>query len=189
MLRAQFFLMNRAIYVLVWRVVASGATDDDEAVKQQVSVMITDWMEALQLRVPGAHVVLVATHIDCAPPHEVDRQVVVVQELVKAKMLAMMQAEEATGIPALTVLRGGASFCVDCLHGVGVAEVRKAIIAEAIHPPWCKEVIPAGIVQLQARIENKNTTTSWISWDRLVELACSSSFEMRTTRNSCTTPR
>ena len=53
----QLFLVKRAIYVLVWRVLPRAASQ--EALRE-LSEMVSDWLDTLQLRVPGARVILVA---------------------------------------------------------------------------------------------------------------------------------
>jgi hypothetical protein len=77
----QFFLVHRAIYLLVWRV-DKGKSSDTESWEKQIVDMVMTWsmMESVQLRVPGASLLLVVTHIDCVSQKELDRQINFVQE-------------------------------------------------------------------------------------------------------------
>ena len=110
--------------MLTWRVV----TGDKEAGRQQLSEMVSDWMDALQVRVPGVRVLLVATHVDLAPAPEVDEQIAWVQQMVQERLHAMHTAEKACDIPALEVLQQGKSFPVNCLDGNGIALLRAELI-------------------------------------------------------------
>ena len=50
--------------------------------------VVTDWLDKLQLRVPGSTVLLVATHIDCTTKEDVDRQCRSVQHTVREHLKA-----------------------------------------------------------------------------------------------------
>ena len=103
--------------------------------------MVSIWLDSIQLRVPGASIIIVATHIDCATTQsELDRQCQFVQGLVKEKMMQFKQQESSIGIPSLTVWNGGESCRVNCVEGVGVDELKKNLIKMAHSLPWWRPV-------------------------------------------------
>ncbi len=153
--------------MLTWRVV----TGDKEAGRQQLSEMVSDWMDALQVRVPGVRVLLVATHVDLAPAPEVDEQIAWVQQMVQERLHAMHTAEKACGVPALEVLQQGKSFPVNCLDGNGIALLRAELIRFARELPLWAEPIPTEVVKLQAEILIESRSRAWLSLQDFVELA------------------
>ena len=166
--------MKRGVYVLTWRVV----TGDKEAGRQQLSEMVSDWMDALQVRVPGVRVLLVATHVDLAPAPEVDEQIAWVQQMVQERLHAMHTAEKACGIPALEVLQQGKSFPVNCLDGNGIALLRAELIRFARELPLWAEPIPTEVVKLQAEILTLSRSRAWLSLQDFVELASRCGFAL-----------
>ena len=59
--------------------------------------MVLNCMDSLQLRVPGANVLLVVTHIDCVPWPEVERQVQWVHKLVQEKLQEFIDDDDGEG--------------------------------------------------------------------------------------------
>jgi len=70
----QFFLVLRAIFVLVWRVLPNMATEQ-ATFEKDISDMVSTWMDSIHLRMPDSTVIVVATHIDCATKDVVDLSV------------------------------------------------------------------------------------------------------------------
>jgi GTPase SAR1 family protein len=124
----QFFLVRRAIYLLVWRVdKGKSISSDTELWEEQISDMVLTWMESLQLRVPGASILLVVTHIDCVSQKELNRQIEFVQELVLSKLQDLGYDDDDSSVVPLTVWNEGRSMPVNCLLGQGVPELRQEV--------------------------------------------------------------
>jgi GTPase SAR1 family protein len=128
----QYFLVRRAIYLLVWRVdvvdvVVEGKSSDTELWEKRVSDMVLTWMESMQLRVPGASILLVVTHIDCVSQKELDRQIKFVQDLVLSKLRDLGDDDGDSGVVPLTVCNDGRSMPVNCLLGQGVQELKQKV--------------------------------------------------------------
>jgi GTPase SAR1 family protein len=124
----QYFLVRRAIYLLVWRVdKGKSSSHDTELWEKQISDMVLTWMESLQLRVPGASILLVVTHIDCVPQEELDRQINFVQELVLRKLQDLGDDDDDSSVVPLTIWNKGLSMPVNCLLGQGVPELRQKV--------------------------------------------------------------
>jgi hypothetical protein len=89
--------------------------------------MVLTWMESLQLRVPGASILLVVTHIDCVSQKELDRQIKFVKELVLSKLQDLGDDDDDSSVVPLTVWSKGRSMPVNCLLGQGVSELRQEV--------------------------------------------------------------
>jgi GTPase SAR1 family protein len=123
-----FFLVRRAIYLLVWRVdKGKSSSHDTELWEKQISDMVLTWMESLQLRVPGASILLVVTHIDCVSQKELDRQTNFVKKLVLSKLQDLGDDDDDSSVVPLTVWNEGRSMPVNCLLGQGVPELRQEV--------------------------------------------------------------
>jgi hypothetical protein len=123
----QFFLVQRAIYLLVWRV-DKGKSSDIESWEKKISDMVLTWMESLQLRVPGASLLLVVTHIDLVSQEELKRQIEFVQKLVLSNLRDLGDDDDDdSGVLPLTVWNEGRSMPVACLSGQGVQELRQEV--------------------------------------------------------------
>ena len=149
----QFFLVRRAIIAVVWRILPLVSREGGGGAQGLVSEMVSKWLVAVQRRVPGASILLVATHVDCATAEEVQRQCDIIKATVARKVKQYGGDEAATGIPALTVWRGGDSVRVNCLDGTGRAELKKCLVEMAHSLPWWEEGIPRSITLLKGRIE------------------------------------
>ena len=85
-------------------------------------------MESVQLRVPGASLLLVVTHIDCVSQKELDRQIKFVQELVLSKLQDLGEEDDGEyGVEPLTICNEGRSIPVACLLGQGVQDLRREV--------------------------------------------------------------
>ena len=80
----QFFLVPRALYIVAWRI-QSGRQDGKE-----LELMVNNWLDALQVRVPGASILLVATHIDLASDDVVTLQCSWMQEIVQKRLTRLL---------------------------------------------------------------------------------------------------
>ena len=168
----QFFLVRRAIFAIVWRILrpADVASSADEF-EREVAAMVTTWLDAVHFRVPGAKVVLVATHIDCATPAEVDEQCRLVRDVVERKLREWAEDEAATGVPAMAVWGGGESVQVNCLEGTGVEALRSCLIDQAHQLPWWREGVPKSYLALRAALVEKQREGAWLSLAEYVEIA------------------
>ena len=167
----QFFLVRRAIFVLVWRVVRPASVAGADEFEREVTEMVSTWLDAVHYRVPGARVVIVATHVDCATPGEVDNQCRMVKEVVQHKLRVWEEDTACIGIPTVTVWGAGDSVRVNCLAGVGVEELRKCLVKTAHGLPFWREGVPKTYLLLRDKIEERAKTISWLSQAEYVELA------------------
>ncbi len=83
----QYFLQRRAVYLLVWRAMRNLLYDMDG-----LRSVITHWMDALQLRIPGVYFMIVVTHIDTVDETTLNTLCCKVKEIVKEK-LGLFNAE------------------------------------------------------------------------------------------------
>ena len=165
-------MVQRAIYVLVWRVQKGHAAEADARDSQNERI-VTEWMEKLSSRVPGASVILVATHIDCCSAHEVQQQVQHIKGVVQSIMLSQHQDNQTTDyIAPLFVWNEGESLQVNCLQGEGVKELEKAL-EDIAHQSRCwREVLPACLVRLQRAISRKVAKGGiWVTWSEWLQMA------------------
>ena len=86
----QFFLLQRAVYMLVWR--AFPLADDRRGV---LTDRVRHWMDSLQLRVPGACMMLVVTHIDSVDPVALQALCGLLRDTVRACLAAIRRAAPA----------------------------------------------------------------------------------------------
>ena len=166
----QFFLVPRAIFALVWRVLPTMSADQ-ESFELEVADMISTWLDAIQLRVPGATVVIVATHIDCAAPSQVDLQCKWVQALVDKKLAAFEQDEVTSSVRPLSVWLRGQSCRVNCLDGTGVQELKTNLISLAHSLPWWQEVVPGIFLDFQRELVEQRVKSPWLSWQCYTKIA------------------
>ena len=138
----QYFMVKKGLFVLVWRVIPK-ISCNLYPFKDEVYAMVIEWLETVQLRVPGARILIVATHIDCAHESEVDRQCKRAKALIHDKVEELKEDELLSGIPAPIVWKHGDSLRVNCLDGTGVEALRLQLIM-AHDLPWWQEGIPGG---------------------------------------------
>jgi GTPase SAR1 family protein len=136
--------------------------------------LISAWTEHLQFRVPGVTVVLVATHIDCASPEQVDEQCAAVAEV--AQRIVSRQRALHTDIPPLRIHNNGQSLRVSNLTGEGVSELREQLRLAAERLDFYGEVMPSSYVQLRKKLREMQARDTehwrtWITWDDYREVA------------------
>eukprot|EP00960_Hanusia_phi_P046152 757656-Hanusia_phi.AAC.1 len=156
----QYFIVRRALYVLVWNV-RGGEKDtkdeggvDDGLLKLQE--MTSSWMRAIQARVPGASVMLVTTHIDLAESQDIlKQQCQKVKGCVEGE-LRKMSEELDEMIPPLNVLKNGESFQVNCLRGDGIADLRRSLCGAAKELLWWNEPIPRAFLRLKEEVAKRS---------------------------------
>lgn len=126
--------------------------------------LISSWTERLQFRVPGVALVLVATHIDCATPEEVDEQCAAVKEVVRR--IQERQAVTMKDVPPLRVYNAGESLRINNMTGEGVAELRRTLVKIAEGLDFYGEVIPASYVRLRQRLRDmqRRDSDTWRTW-------------------------
>jgi hypothetical protein len=113
----QCLLQRRPLHLLVWR--AHGALLRGSAA---IRATIQHWLDALQPRIPGAHALLVATHVDAVAPSALGSLCADVRRAVPDRP-ASAAAASAPGraAPPLCVHAGGDSARVNRLGGDGEA--------------------------------------------------------------------
>ena len=176
------FMVKRALYILVWRVVRNHAPNG-RAERQELQEMVTDWLDQLQLRVPGAQVLLVVTHVDCVRKEEVERQIKLVQGMVQSTLKRLRLDSEKGGnfIAPLAVLRDGRSLRVRCLERQGIGELTRTLIDMTHDLSWWQETIPKRFMQLQQQLAkmaakrrvavSQNILTDWLTWEEYADVA------------------
>eukprot|EP00960_Hanusia_phi_P042329 755439-Hanusia_phi.AAC.1 len=143
----QYFIVRRALYLLVWSVRRGEERDE-----QELRAMMSYWLRAIQARVPGASVMMVATHIDLAESSEaLQQQCEEVKTCVKEELKKMLEDEDEMILP-LHVLNDGVSFQVNCLRGDGIGELRKSVCGAAKSLLWWKELIPRAFLRLKEKV-------------------------------------
>eukprot|EP00960_Hanusia_phi_P036536 752375-Hanusia_phi.AAC.1 len=170
----QYFIVRRALYVLVWAVRrhSKNQTDAEEGspASSNLKSMISFWMRAIQARVPGASVLLVATHIDLAENEGVFKQQCEgVKRCVEEELEGISEAEDEM-IMSLNVLNSGESLPVNCLNGDGIASLRKAICREAKQLLWWNETIPRAFLSLKDKIVQESQIVPLINRERYISL-------------------
>ncbi len=130
--------------------------------------LITSWTERLQFRVPGVPIVLIATHIDCATPEEVDEQCTAVKEVVQR--LQARQVQTSADIPPLRIHNDGRSLRVNNMNGQGIADLRKELCEIAESLDFYGEVIPTSYVRLREKLRSMQlrdeaSWRTWLHWD------------------------
>ncbi|KAJ1489074.1 hypothetical protein T484DRAFT_1781069, partial [Baffinella frigidus] len=69
-----FFLSPAAVILLVFRVKPASTFKDEDAIAEDAHLSSLRWLTTVHLSAPGATVILVGTHIDCADPPDVALQ-------------------------------------------------------------------------------------------------------------------
>lgn len=136
----QFFLSERAVYMLVWRARQGLDQQSEEKVQKalrSVREMIETWLDSLSNRVPGVPVTLVVTHIDRVSPAALDRQCAFVQQVAKGRERN------------LNVLNDAVSFRVNNRTGTGVADLRQALVDGTTKIQSYKEALPGQWIELK----------------------------------------
>jgi len=135
--------------------------------------LIMSWTERLQFRVPGVTVVLIATHIDCATPEQVEEQCATVAAV--AQKIVARQAAMEGGIPQLKIHNNGQSFRVNNVTGEGVLYLREQLRSIAENLDFYGEVIPASYARLRRKLREmqqrgEDSWRTWITWSNYQEI-------------------
>ncbi|EKX32523.1 hypothetical protein GUITHDRAFT_121310 [Guillardia theta CCMP2712] len=162
----QYFIVRRALYLLVWNV--RGKRDKQSM--EELKMMIATWLRATQARVPGSSVLLVATHIDLVGESEVTDQCEEVKACVEEELKKMAEDEDLHILP-LHVINGGESFRVNCLEGQGVKELRRSVCKTAKELLWWEERIPRPYLRLREAVEKrKSGSVSYVKVEEYKEM-------------------
>lgn len=81
----QRFLVRRALYVLTWRLLSESRTPF--GVNAEIRMTIEWWMDYVHSKVPGAQILLVATHKDSVGLVEASKQCAWAKEVVQQKVV------------------------------------------------------------------------------------------------------
>jgi GTPase SAR1 family protein len=127
--------------------------------------LIASWTERLQFRVPGVTVVLIATHIDCATPEQVDDQCDIVAKIAQR----ILARQDALGgdVDRLKIHNNGQSLRVNNVSGEGVKELRDQLRAVAEGLSFYGEVIPSSYARLRRKLremQRRSDPGSWRTW-------------------------
>ena len=160
----QFFLQQRAVYLLVWRAFPV-AHDRHHVIVERVQ----HWMDALQVRVPGARMMLVVTHIDTISEETLDTLCHLVKGAVQTHLARL--SGTARGRP-LSVHGEGESLRVNCLAGVGIASLRERLVSFAQSAPWYQEPLPRSVLAVREEVSKLALGgTPYISASKWVQIA------------------
>merc|ERR1719199_1870930 len=158
----ELFLLNRAVYVFLWR-----ADHDIVKVRQDVTV----WLNLLQSSVPGVAVLPVVTHIDCVSASDLEQQCSNVKAAMRKWMEKQEKLKNAREVPLVRVLNGADSFCVNCLTGEGIAQLRTAVLEAAETTRGFREPLPKSWVQVREQVREMAKTQRYMSWTEFMTLA------------------
>jgi tetratricopeptide (TPR) repeat protein len=162
----QVFLQQRAVYLLVWRAfpVADGR-------RRVLLDRVRHWMDSLQMRIPGARMMLVVTHIDTVDEAMLKNLCSLVQDEVRRRLADFKGATAAHIGRVLDVHRGGESMRVNCLLGTSVALLREELIRFAQSVPWFEERLPRSFIAVREavlqRVKDGTMFLSSAEWKKL----------------------
>jgi GTPase SAR1 family protein/tetratricopeptide (TPR) repeat protein len=143
----QFLLQLRAVYILVWR-----AVPHIDSRRNVLFDRVLHWMDSLQMRVPGARLLLVVTHIDTVDAAMLNALCSGVKDTVKQRLAQLK--ETANQGRLLKVLNDGESLRVNCLLGEGVAALREQLISFTQSMPWFQEQLPKSFISVRGSVSN-----------------------------------
>ena len=154
----QLFLLQRAIYLFVWR-----AGDMKIASLKQT---VLYWLTSLQNRIPGSFMLIAVTHIDQVHPSQLNAQCYEVKRTVEMfRDTLKLNAHDGSRLPC--IWDDGESVRVNCLSGHGIQDLRDALMAFTRRMPWYKEALPASWIQLQDSLHKRSrddATSPFLSW-------------------------
>jgi GTPase SAR1 family protein len=181
----QFLLQLRAVYILVWRAVPH--TDCRHNVLLD---RVRHWLDLLQMRVPGARLLLVVTHIDTVDAKMLSTLCSGVKDTVTQRLAQLKEIANQGRL--LTVLNDGESLRVNCLLGEGVAALREQLISFTQSMPWFQEQLPKSFISVRDSVYNmvnQKEGTRFISAHEWVDLARSHGMDgsmLQLEQSSCT---
>jgi GTPase SAR1 family protein/tetratricopeptide (TPR) repeat protein len=143
----QFFLQQRAVYILVWR-----AVPHIDCRRNVLFDRVRHWMDSLQMRVPGARLLLVVTHIDTVDAAMLNALCSGVKDTVRQRLAQLKEVANPGRL--LKVLNDGESLRVNCLLGEGVATLREQLISFTQSMPWFKEQLPKSFISVRTSVSN-----------------------------------
>ena len=159
----EFFLAKKAMTVLVWACVPL-AERDRQQTGDELCTAVCDWLDNIHCSSPGACIILVATHIDCAPPEDVDLEC----DWVKAAVCAKVEKLHAGSKEAqnLSIWNDGGSICVDSVGGPGISMLRQEMVQMCADLPWYAEYVPRPYLSLRDYLQRTGQkgkpTLDWI---------------------------
>ena len=166
------FLMRRAVYIFAWCIRDTEELGElPEWEQLELERMVHSWIDSLHHRVPGASLVIVATHLDLAASLEdVDTQCEIVRQAVNGRLewhkanANKLQGETATS--CIRVLNEGRSICIDSMTGEGVEKLREQMVSFAKDAKWYGEYIPASYLRLRDRVLRmvRQGHRDWLTW-------------------------
>ena len=139
--------------------------------------MITSWVERLQFRVPGVTVVLIATHIDCAPSEQVDLQCATVKEVAQRILSRQRLQESENDVSQIRIYDNGTSLKVNNMSGEGIIELRLKLQEIAESMSFYGEILPSSYVKLKAKLrsmQKRSDMANWktrMTWDEYEKMA------------------
>jgi hypothetical protein len=151
--------------------------------KRELENMAVQWIDTMQLLVPGASLMVAVTHIDTVSEQELTHQSEFVREVINQRLDHYRTANRATGAtdtPVVEVFNGGSSVQLNPLTGQGISELRSTIIQVAKDTPWYGETIPKEYLFLRREIQTlgkgideggDRDGRSWLPWREYQDLA------------------
>ena len=136
-----YFVGRRAVYIFVWRFIVS-----EKNLEQIIDNMVGSWIDTLQFRIPGASVMVVATHVDCATKDEISNQTWQVQQILHRHI------NSYDALNCIRLLDSGESILVNCRNGDGIAACRQKIISFTKSLPWYHEPLPRSWIDLTSKL-------------------------------------
>jgi GTPase SAR1 family protein/tetratricopeptide (TPR) repeat protein len=143
----QFFLQQRAVYILVWRAVPL-----IDCRRNILFDRVRHWMDSLQIRVPGARLLLVVTHIDKVDAAMLNTLCSGVKDTVRQRLAQLKEIANLGRL--LKVFDDGESLRVNCLLGEGIATLREQLISFTQSMPWFQEKLPKSFISVRDSVSN-----------------------------------
>jgi len=159
-----FFVGRRAIYVFVWRISVELSSSN---LNDELNDMIESWIDTLQFRLPGASIMIVATHASGVPFEEVTIQVERMQKL----FLKHLQSYSTSLLP-VRVWCDGKSDVVDSISGQGIEEFRNNLFRFAHTLPWFRELLPRKWIELGHKLQHElHQRKVFLTWTAYTAIA------------------
>ena len=154
-----YFVGRRAIYVFVWSFVPNVSASD---LHLRFKAMVESWIDTLQFRVPGATVMVVATHSDCVTKAEIDFQSKEIAAIIQDRV----QSFRASECIPMRVWNDGMSIIVNSLDGEGIVECRNQLIRFAKSIPWYNELLPQSWIFIEIYLQElvEKEKQYYLSW-------------------------
>ncbi len=167
-----YFIGRRSLYVFIWKCknLSNLQRSDTSKTKSFLVDMVSAWIDSLNFRIPGASIVIVATHADSVSESDAQIQI----EMVQNYLIEYVQKLTKDGgkYASIRLYDNGRSHLIDSITGRGVAVLLDILATYAKSLPWYGELIPRSWIQLKdAIVSSRGAGKSFLSWDDYSKIA------------------